>query len=294
MYNLTQGKQTSWEHTSLIGSFSFNSGQMIHSLNIPYSMDVVVDKDYDVYADSKLSVIIEGFKSYNYYKQNDALELFENMNPSELNINQLFIVGRNILQSANGGARDCKNLINDQRRIAKYTMDGNNHLLNGIFFEIYFDKESHLRNRVKSLESLSNLLEYPSNAALQSSFDFINKILIPFEQRFIQIPSVQMNSVSLDVIMKKEPYKHVYEDSESDYYVVQSIKKDTKELLVDSYDSISGFDLINMNYPREFSSIEELKMYLSKTLDFPMKYIKIVSNNSTPDLCILLKKGISL
>lgn len=294
VYNLSLGKQTSWEHTSLIGNFSFNSGQLIHSLNIPYSLNVVVDKDFDNNSDPKLTDIINGFKSYNYYEQNDALELFEKNKPKDFSKDQLFIIGRNILQSAIGGAYDCQAFINDQDKIAKYTFDGENHLFNGIFFEMYFDSQSHLRERVKSNNYLSIILEYHTNPSLTCSFEFINKVLIPFEQKFIQIPSLQMNSVSLDVIMDKESYKYTFEDTESDYYVIQSIKKDTKELLVDSYDNISGFDFVNMNYPRKFSSIEELKTHLSKTFDFPMKYIKIVSNNPKPDLCILLKKGLSL
>ena len=32
----TKQKQTSWEHTSLIGEFSFNSGQLTHSEKVPY------------------------------------------------------------------------------------------------------------------------------------------------------------------------------------------------------------------------------------------------------------------
>lgn len=286
VYNLSEGRQTSWEHTSLIGNFSFNRGQMIHSLNIPYSKDVVADKDYDIYSNPNITNIIEGFKSHDYYKQNDSLIQFEKINPSELNRNQLFVIGRNILQSAVGSSRECHYFINSQHRISKYTIDGNNHLLNGIFFELYFNKEGKLRERVKSSQYLSIILEYHSNPALHSSFEFINKILIPFEQRFIQIPSKQMNSVSLDIKMVKEPFKYSVVEEESEYYVIQSIKKDTKELLVDDYDRI-----IN---PREFSSIDELRNRLSEVLDFPMKYIKIISNIPYPDLHILLKKSISL
>ena len=294
VYNLSLGKQPSWEHTSLMGDFSFNSGQLIHSLNIPYSLNVVVDKDYDSNSDPKLTDIINGFKSYNYYEQNDALELFENNKPTGFSEDQLFIIGRNILQSAIGGAYDCQAFVKDQYKIAEYTFDGENHLFNGIFFEMYFDRQSHLRERVKSIDYLSIILEYHTNPSLTCSFEFINKVLIPFEQKFIQIPSVQMNSVSLDIVMQKEPYKFSFEDSESDYSVIQSIKKDAKELLLDCNNGISGFEFVYNNYPMAFSSIEEFREYLGKSLDFSMKYIKIISNNPNPDLPVLLKNGISL
>jgi len=293
VYNLSEGKQTSWEHTSLIGNFSFNSGQMIHSLNMPYSTDVVVDKDYDYYSDPKIAKIIEGFKSYNFYVQNDALKSFEKIDPVDLNNDQIFIIGRNILQAASGGAWDSQYLINDPQRLANYTIQGNNHLLNGIFFELYFNKESHLRDRVKSRIILSNILEYHSNPNLQCSFEFINKLLMPFEQRFLQIPSVSMNSVSLDVKMEKEVYKYPYNSEESEYYIVKSIKKDNVELLVDD-DQISRFDVKNMDYPIKFFSIDDLRIRLSEIFDFPVKYIKIISNIRNPDLIILLNKGVSL
>lgn len=292
VYNFSKGRQTSWEHTSLIGNFSFNSGQLIHSLNIPYSLNVVVDKNYDNNSDPNLTEIINGFKSYNFYAQNNTLELFEKREPTDFSKDQLFIIGRNIIQSAIGGAFECQAFINDQQRIAKYTIDGNNHLLNGVFFEMYFDKESHLRERVKSRDFLFIILEYHSNPLLKCSFEFINKALIPFEQKFIQIPSVQINSVSLDIVMEKEPYKLPFENSELDYYVIQSIKKDTQELLGDS---IYGVDFINsMTYPMIFNSLKELQIKLSELLYFPMKYIKIISNNPKPDLPILLKKRILL
>ena len=36
VYNLTNGTQTPWEHTSLIGDFFFNTGQLVYSVEIPY------------------------------------------------------------------------------------------------------------------------------------------------------------------------------------------------------------------------------------------------------------------
>ena len=47
VYTLSNGKQTSWEHTSLIGNFCFNSGQLIHSPKIPYREDCVIDKTFE-------------------------------------------------------------------------------------------------------------------------------------------------------------------------------------------------------------------------------------------------------
>ena len=44
---LSKGKQIPWEHTSLIGDFYFNKGQMIVAKNLPYAENVIKDSQYD-------------------------------------------------------------------------------------------------------------------------------------------------------------------------------------------------------------------------------------------------------
>ena len=46
VYALSEGRITTWEHTSLINDFYFNTGQLVHSVDIPYSDAVVKDIDY--------------------------------------------------------------------------------------------------------------------------------------------------------------------------------------------------------------------------------------------------------
>ena len=43
---MSSGKQTSWEHTSLIGNFCLNSGKLIHSVDIPYKQEYVADENF--------------------------------------------------------------------------------------------------------------------------------------------------------------------------------------------------------------------------------------------------------
>lgn len=285
VHNLSKGKQTSWEHTSLIGDFAFNSGQLIHSLNIPYSSTVVVDKDYDINIDPLLSPIMSGFKSYTYDKQNLAIHSFDKLNPLHLNKNQLFIIGRNILQSADGGAYDCINFINDQNKLARYSIDGNNHLLNGVFFEMYFDRDGHLRNKVKS-KCLPTILEYHSKPLLQCSFEFIYRILLPHKNKFLFIPSTQMNVLSFDVFLVKERQKDYF--NEEEHYVIKSIKIDTVELLCNEEKIIN----LDMDIPKTLSNIDVLKTYISERLCIPEQYVSIISNIPQPNLPLMLKSSV--
>lgn len=57
--SITKGKQTPWEHTSLIGDFYFNTGQLVHSVTIPYSDRVVKDATYEGNSDDFSTLINE-------------------------------------------------------------------------------------------------------------------------------------------------------------------------------------------------------------------------------------------
>lgn len=77
---MTGGKKNSWEHTSLIGSFSFNSGRMTHIDNLGYDASVIHDASYDN-NDMVIAPVITDLKSYNWYKQNDGVDNFLKLDP---------------------------------------------------------------------------------------------------------------------------------------------------------------------------------------------------------------------
>lgn len=200
VYTLSNQKQTSWEHTSLIGNFSFNSGQLIHSLKLPYSPEVIADKKFDC-ADPLIGEIVSKFRTYNYYTQNSALEAFESLSVDKLGSSQLFIVGRNILQAAAGGCEKCRRFIFDEDSLIKYTSNGSNHLLNGILFEMYFNSNGDYRyNKRKGFEILNVIIIYCKREKLRCSFTFIKNALFPFSERLIFIPTENPMSVSINVI----------------------------------------------------------------------------------------------
>ena len=94
VYNLSKGKQTSWEHTSLIGNFSFNSGQLIQNLNIGgYSDKVVCREDYD-YSDEAIADIVRNFCSTQFSDQRNALTKMKKLDILRLSKDELFLLGR--------------------------------------------------------------------------------------------------------------------------------------------------------------------------------------------------------
>ena len=154
VFDLSNGQQVTWEHTSLINDYYFNTGQRVHSINVPYDENVV--KDINFKLSGEFGSLIEKLRSYNWNTQNPAIKKMLTMPVNLLNKNQLFILGRNLLQ-ASGAAHEAKIFMeNISKNINQYTVDNENHLLNGILYEIYRDNmknRSNNKNRSKFIHS---------------------------------------------------------------------------------------------------------------------------------------------
>lgn len=198
LQDITNGKQTSWEYTSLVGDFIINPIQLDDNNPFKYKESAIVDKDWN---DNQTDAIIAKFKKSNYSIQKEALKDFvaiENLNP-----NQLFVVGRNILQAHNGDQRDCTNFIHNISRIYNYSDNsGENHLLNGIFFELYFNSKGlyrgiHLKNQNDNLDWMVELIK---DGRFVKSLEFINNCLSQYSDTLVYIPSTKLKSIEVKVI----------------------------------------------------------------------------------------------
>lgn len=180
VYAFSNGKQTSWEHTSLTGTFIFNSGSLNHSVNSKYSDDVIADKNFKLNG-SVISNIIRELKTYNWYKQSPAISSIEHLNPATLDKNELFLLGRNFLQTAHGGENQANYFIDNlDSFVSKFSNNNENPFLDGILFEIYFDSNGIFRDDSLKDSDLNKIIELSKNPTYKTSFDFIDEQLSPF------------------------------------------------------------------------------------------------------------------
>ncbi len=200
VYSLSGGKQLSWEHTSLIGDYYFNSGQMIHAIELPYSQDVVADSQH-ISKGSEAEQIIEGLKSYYWYTQSPAFDKFRKLKPNAIDKNIQFLLGRNILQTAIGGEFSASDYFQRlAQNIERWNIDGENHLLNGILYEIYFDSNGRLRQGLKfKSELIGVVFGLEEDVRYKSSFDFLLKQLTLFKDFLFYIPSDKPVNVPLEL-----------------------------------------------------------------------------------------------
>lgn len=204
----TAGKQISWEHTSLAGEFFFN---LSLGARIDEYADTSLRDKLFVIDDKKASHrIIKGLQTYNWHRQNPAIEEFTTAVADGASLDSLFVVGRNIYQAACGGSRDAiAYLRNFMARTTGLKPKRRKALLDGMLFEVFFDPDARLRKDLKmgKFQTIFDLQQYVD---LKPSFDFIAECLLPEIARFYALPG-KSHEVVVDVVTKAgaKPGDHV-------------------------------------------------------------------------------------
>lgn len=264
VYNLTNGTQTPWEHTSLIGDFFFNTGQLVYSVEIPYDELVVKDslfKGGDVFG----NLILE-LRSCDWNRQNPAMKKISKIPASNLDKNQQFILGRNLYQ-ANGYAFEViKFFENLGNNLLKYNKDGENHVLNGILFEIYFDNKGDFRNELKK-HDIDRVFSLRRNQMYAKSFDFIKDVLQPYKEQLFYIPTIQDEPIDIDISAEEKNYQTLF--GEETIQIIHKINIENKDITkAFSHYCTSGINELGV------------KSCLSDFLTAPQDLIQIHSNVS--------------
>ena len=270
VYDLSGGKQVTWEHTSLIGDFRFNMNQIKYSLDIPYNEKVVKDTYYEG-NETLISKIIMDLRSHNFYMQNSAINKLKLIPPTDINKDNLFIIGRNILQSAEGRAFDVISFIeNIGTNLKKYfTEDNENHLLNGILFEIYFNSFGEFRNEHFKKSYFEIIFSLRKDQKYSKAFEFIHKVLLPYKDYLFYIPNANRGSnIDVNILAKSEKSTDSF-GKEIFYQEIQSINISNKDIIDDIYRKNYDIDRINE---------EGLKDFLSHFIFAPKELINIISN----------------
>jgi len=231
VFAFSNGKQTSWEHTSLTGTFIFNSGQLIHSVDVPYTDKAIADKNFEL-SNNEVCKIIKELKAHNWYIQSPAIDRIKEITPNECSKDELFVLGRNILQTANGGENQAGFYMNNlNENLEQFNIDGENDVLNGILFEIFFNTDGIFRGKYLKSYYLPVINTLSSNPDYKPSFEFIENQLSTFKDNLFYTPSPSEKSVNFDVIFEK------IEKDGIPIYRVKDILFEIKSVLVKETDS---------------------------------------------------------
>lgn len=274
VYAITKGKQLSWEHTSLIGDFYFNEGKVNYSDDIPYRDDVVCDAQWTS-SGTKAEEEIEKLKELNWYKQAPALKNLNQMSIRDMDNNIQFLFGRNLLQVADGGEFLATKMFSRLGDWLINWMNGDdNHVLNGILFEVYFNSEGKFRNGHFKSSKITEICKLENNLLYKKSFEFIERLLLPFKQFVFYIPSPHPKSLPIEVLFESKTYKDDLE-GEKDMYKLASMQVKGQKIL--DKDRV-------IRYSSNSMGIFELKQKISIELCVPTNRIHLTSNIDIDEL----------
>lgn len=195
----TQGRQISWEHTSLMGDFYFNYSFVSDELVAEYSDSALADSDYQSFSSDMAREILEGLRSLNWHKQNPAISKITSDNLEHFSKDDLFVLGRNIYQAACGNTHGALSYLkNLQTRLGELGGNISYHILNGMLFEMYFNSKGRFRDEPKSIK-MDYVFLLEESDKFHESFKFIGQALRPYFKNIFYVPSYA-RSVSVDVI----------------------------------------------------------------------------------------------
>jgi hypothetical protein len=203
--SITGGKQISWEHTSLMGDYCFNPSAVDPTAptRTGYSASAIADADF--VPEGVLKDVISGLETLTWPKQNPAVMAITPALLAGAKRDELFVLGRNLYQSAVGSSRAAIAYLKDLKAELQALGEAERfHFLNGMLYEIYFDSRGRRRKEGK-MEYFEQLFAVESEPAFQPSFDFIRSALAPFHGELFYIPASKIDVV-LDVVVVTAQY----------------------------------------------------------------------------------------
>ena len=200
-----------------------DSGVMlVVQTHFSYSDNARADVDFPIKEKDVVSGIITRLKSYDWYVQSPAIIAIFRLDWSTITPDEAFVLGRNIYQCACGSENRAVDIVKDLRReLAKLPAESAEHILNGMFYEVYFDHEGKFRGAKLKDAFLSELFALQSVPKYENCITYAQYVLAPYRG-------------SLGVLPNKTPeiLKVVAKIDTSDPPVLSSIKCQGKEQLV--------------------------------------------------------------
>ncbi len=259
----THGAQVPWEHTSLTGDFFFNPDIIYSGVN--YSDDALADALYRFADDSPVKRIVSCLKSGDWNMQANFIAMMETIDYETVSANDLFILGRNIYQAADGRCYAAHNYIGYLEFKKSIPEQAKIHIMNGMAYEIYFDSYGNLRGKFKSgyyidiIKNLEKAIFYPCK-------EFICSKLTKYDCDVVYYPG-QSERIELEISMKREGSAQML--SEIVFRGVNIFKQ-----ITDKPDSV---DI------ESYGTIERLQNEIAARLVAPIDMVRF---SYSPDVCL--------
>ncbi|WP_291400604.1 PIN-like domain-containing protein [Daejeonella sp.] len=258
------------------------------SKNEIYSEYALADFYFPTNDSSIASETIENLKSYNWYVQNPALEKFLKVDLSETKENQnnkdkLFVIGRNIYQSACGGSGTAIDIIENLRKtFTKYKDFVINHLYSGMLYEIYFNSHNKFRENNFKSTFINQIFDLQDNMRLKDSIEFIIEKLQPFKDKLVVLPSQEPKTIEIQIGYEEK------EDTNLDFLGIDNKFHSISDISINGHSIITNKEeeAIERYYTINGSQ-EDVVELLSVTYLIPTKQMNLTLNPKSVEQIIL-------
>lgn len=138
-----------------------------------------------------MDLYIEQLKSYNWYIQNPAINNIMKISKidaenTDINRSSVFVLGRNILQSAEGSSGSAMSFIESfSKSINTWEPVFKKALIDGMLFEIYFNSSGEVRPKNFKATFFEEIMSNIIDLHLDNPFAFINEKLERVKTRFV-------------------------------------------------------------------------------------------------------------
>lgn len=230
-----------------------------------YSNAALADMGFeDKCADPLVNLIIRNLKSYNWYKQNEAIQnVLKGPIAVDLSTtmgrDMIFVLGRNIYQSAVGAAHEAMSFVERLNvNIHDWDVRAQKALVDGMLYEVFFNSKGEIRPKSFKALYYQVLLRETDLLGIETPYGFINSRL--HDQTGIRfVPEVHTD-------------KHY--TFEFEYTKDQFGQAITKSLKINGEDVSETF---TQTIAHTFAAREELSAKLSQYYAIPTNQIKIAN-----------------
>lgn len=198
------------EFASLIIEKLKQSGIVLESDSLfSFSEDALADVDFNIHGKEPIYEIIRQLKTYDWHRQNPAIEKLSKIDLTVLSNDHAFILGRNIYQCACGNVNNAVYFIENLRQsLSSFTANKAQCVLAGIFYEIYFNSEGNFRGLKIKGKCLSDVFKIQTVKKYSKCIRFIQKELEPYKNQLAVIPNNSPMIIDLEIIATKiSPHK---------------------------------------------------------------------------------------
>lgn len=244
----TKAKQISWEHTSLAQELYLKMG--IADLVQDYSAAALSDARFVLDTAEPGHSVIKSLKSLTWGTQNLGMNQLTPAIVSSCTTDTLFVLGRNIYQAACGSAHGAISFVNAfADRTQSSDPEDRKALLDGMLFEIFFDKNGELRERAKT-GYFNEVFELQKSASFDKSFEFVSTALSNHADSFYALPGKGI-SKSVDVVFRKGATEFFVESIHLDGKNILQIDEEGTNALDDSKYHEAGKDYFEERLTQE-------------------------------------------